>query len=299
MIRSLQRSEGSMLPLTTVAVFVTLTSFAIAQDNPPGKGAAPAPEFDVTSIKPVARDSQIKRSQSLPGGRVDLHNVTVEEIIVNAWHVFPSQILDAPAWIRTAAYDVSAKPGAATKPDEVNLMMRALLRNRFELAIHHETRQLPTYALVIARKDGMVGPSLVKSKQGGCVERIPGNPPPPRPDPAKPATRWCGLLMMRPRKLSGAAVPIVVLAEQVSLRLGRTVIDMTGLKGNYDIDLEWTSDEAAVPFLEGSSDPVPPPDPQGQTILTALNEQLGLKIESRRAPVDVIVIDHIQRPSAN
>jgi uncharacterized protein (TIGR03435 family) len=75
---------------------------------------------------------------------------------------------------------------------------------------------------------------------------------------------------------------------------------MTGLKGNYDIDLEWTSDEGAIPFLEGlSSEPVPPPDPQGQTILTALKEQLGLKIESLKAPVDVIVIDHVERPSAN
>src|SRR6478735_8914868 len=90
-----------------------------------------------------------------------------------------------------------------------------------------------------------------------------------------------------------------VLAQQFSLRLGRTEMDMTGLMGNYLIDLQWTADEGAIPFLEGSSDPVPPPDPQGQTILTALNEQLGLKIESRMAPVDVIVIDHIQRPSAN
>jgi uncharacterized protein (TIGR03435 family) len=287
-----------MMPLTTVAVFLTLTSFAIAQDNPPGKVAAPAPEFDVASIKPVARDSQIKLSRSLPGGAVDLHNVTVEELIVNAWHVFPSQILGAPAWTRTAAYDISAKPETAAKPGEVTLMLQALLRNRFGLSMHHEKRNLPIYALVIARKDGTLGPSLVESKEGGCAVRIPGNPP-PRPDPAKPATRLCGLLMMRPRKLSGAAVPIVVLAEQFALRLGRTVMDMTGLKGNYDIDLEWTADEGAVPFLEGSSDPVPPPDPQGQTILTALNEQLGLKIESRRAPVDVIVIDHVQTPSAN
>jgi uncharacterized protein (TIGR03435 family) len=105
--------------------------------------------------------------------------------------------------------------------------------------------------------------------------------------------------MMRPRKLSGAAVPIVVLAQQFSLGLGRTVMDMTGLKGNYDIDLQWTADEGAFPFFEGSSDPVPPPDPQGQTILMALKEQLGLKIESRKAPVDVIVIDHVERPSAN
>src|SRR5882724_5526385 len=102
-----------MMPLTTVGVFATLTNFVIAQDNPAGKGAAPAPEFDVASIKPVARDSSIRRSRSLPGGAVDLHNVTVEELMVNAWHVFPSQILGAPAWTRTAAYDISAKPETA------------------------------------------------------------------------------------------------------------------------------------------------------------------------------------------
>jgi uncharacterized protein (TIGR03435 family) len=288
-----------MMPLTTVAVLVTLTGIAIAQDGPPGKGATLAPKFDVASIKPVAPGARVIPSRSLPGGAIDLHNVTVEELMVNAWHIFPDQILGAPAWIRAAAYDISAKPERAAKPGEVNLMVQALLRDRFGLAVHHETRNLPIYALVIATKDGTLGPSLIESKEGGCMVRIPGNPPPPRPDAAKPATRWCGLLMTRPRKLSGAAVPIVVLAEQFALRLGRTVMDMTGLKGNYDIDLEWTSDEGAFPFLEGSSDPVPPPDPQGQTILTALKEQLGLKIESRRAPVDVIVIDHVERPSTN
>jgi len=289
-----------MMLLTTVAVFVTLTGVAIAQDNPPGKESAPAPKFDVASIKPVAPGARMIPSRSLPGGAVDLHDITVEELIVNTWHIFPYQVLGAPAWIHTAAYDISAKPETAAKPGDVNLMLQALLKDRFGLAMHHETRTLPIYALVTASKDGMLGPSLVASKEGGCVVRIPGNPLPPRPDPAKPATRPCGLLMTRPRKLSGAAVPIVVLAEQFALRLGRTVVDMTGLKGNYDIDLEWTADEGAFPILEGlSSEPVPPPDPQGQTILTALKERLGLKIESRRAPVDVIVIDHVERPSAN
>jgi len=287
------------MPVTTVTVFVTLAGIAIAQGNSPGKRNASVPKFEVASIKPVEARSDATRTRWLPGGRADLHNVTVEELMVNAWHLFPDQIVDAPSWIRTAAYDISAKPETAAKAGEVNLMMQALLKDRFRLAIHHETRTLPIYAMVMARKDGTPGPSLVKSKEGGCVVRTPGSPPPPPPDPAKPSTRWCGLLMMRPRKLNGAAVPIVVLAEQFSLRLGRTVIDMTGLKGNYDIDLEWTSDEGAFPFLEGSPDPVSPPDPNGQTILDGLKEQLGLKIESRRAPVDVIVIDHVERPSAN
>jgi uncharacterized protein (TIGR03435 family) len=282
---------------TTVAILVTLTGIASAQVNSPGERNT-APGFDVASIKPVAPGSRITPSRSLPGGAVDLHNVTVEELIVNAWHIFPYQIFGAPAWTRTAAYEISAKPATAAKPGDVNLMLQALLRDRFRLALHHETRNLPIYALVLARQDGTLGPALVASKEGGCVVRIPGHLPPP-PDPAKPATRPCGLLMMHPRQLSGAAVPIVVLAEQFSLRLGRTVMDMTGLQGNYDIDLQWTADEGAFPFLEGSSDPVPPPDPQGQTILSALKEQLGLKIESRKAPVDVIVIDHVDRPTAN
>jgi len=112
---------------------------------------------------------------------VDLHNVTVEELMVNAWHIFPDQIVGAPTWIRTAAYDISAKPETAANASEVNLIMQSLLKDRFGLAIHHETRTLSIYAVVTARKDGTLGPSLVKSEEGGCVVRTPGNPPRPRP----------------------------------------------------------------------------------------------------------------------
>ena len=105
---------------------------------------------------------------------MDLHNVTVEELMVNAWHIFPDQIVGAPTWIRTAAYDISAKPDTAANASEVNLMMQALLRDRFGLAIHHETRTLPIYAVVTARKDGTLGPSLVKSKEGRLCGAHPG-----------------------------------------------------------------------------------------------------------------------------
>src|SRR4051794_20248554 len=110
-----------MMPTTTAAVFLTLTGIAIAQDNPRGKETAPAPQFAVAPIKPVARDSRITLSRSLPGGAIDLHNVTVEELMVNAWHVFPDQILGAPPWIHAAAYEISAKPERAAKPGKVNL----------------------------------------------------------------------------------------------------------------------------------------------------------------------------------
>ena len=175
-----------MVPSTTVAVFVTLTGIAIAQGNPPGNGAEPGRQFEVASIKPAAPGS-LTRPRWLPSGAADLHNVTVEELMLNAWRIFPDRILGAPAWVRTAGYDILAKPATGAKPSEANLMVQALLRDRFGLAIHHETRTLPVYALVMARKDGTLGPTLVESKEGGCVVRNPANPPPP-PDPAKPAT---------------------------------------------------------------------------------------------------------------
>jgi uncharacterized protein (TIGR03435 family) len=83
------------------------------------------------------------------------------------------------------------------------------------------------------------------------------------------------------------------------MRLGRTVVDMTDLNGKHDLDLKWTADVGAIPNLYGSPDWIPPFDPQGQTILAALREQLGLKLESRRGPVEVIMIDHVERPSPN
>ena len=134
----------------------------------------PAPEFAVASIKRVERDSSIRSSRWPPGGAVDLHYVTVKELMGNSWHIFPPQILGAPAWTRTAAYDISPKPDTAAKPGEVNLMLQALLRTRFGRSVHHEKRNLPIYALVMARKDGTLGPSLVESKDGGCAVRIPG-----------------------------------------------------------------------------------------------------------------------------
>src|SRR5262249_47624085 len=121
--QDLAACEWSTMPVRKGAVFVTLTGIAVAQGNSPGKGAS-APKFDVASIKPVAARSDVTRTRWSPGGRVDLHNVTIEELMVNAWHIFPDQIVGAPGWIRTAAYDISAKPETSAKASEVNLMMQ-------------------------------------------------------------------------------------------------------------------------------------------------------------------------------
>lgn len=270
---------------------LALTHTALAQ-------AAPAPKFAVASIKPAARKFGVPMNRSTPDGGITLTNVTVEELIVNAWHILPYEIVGAPSWIASVRYDISAEPDKPARHSEVTLMLQGLLADRFGLALHRETRNLPIYALVVARKDGRLGPSLVQSKDGGCTTHNPGDPP-PRPEAGKPSTRWCGLLGMFPKRLNGAAVPIVALAEQFSLRLGRIVVDMTGLKGSYDINLEWASDDGQLLISDVAPDSRPLSDPEGPTIFTALSEQLGLKLESRKGPVEVLVIDHMEGPSAN
>jgi uncharacterized protein (TIGR03435 family) len=278
-----------LFPGTTALLVLTQTALA---------PAAPAPKFAVASIKPAASKLGVPMNRSTPDGGITLTNVTVGKLIVNAWHMLPYQIVGAPSWTASARYDISAKPDKPVKPTEVGLMLQSLLADRFGLALRRETRNLPIYALVVTRKDGRLGPSLVQSKDGGCTIRNPSDLP-PGPEAGKPSARWCGLLMMFPKRLNGAAVPLVALAEQFSLRLGRTVVDMTGLKGSYDINLGWTSDEGQLPISDAPPDSRPLSDPQGPTIFTALSEQLGLKLESRKGPVEVLVIDHVEGPSAN
>lgn len=287
-----------MQSIWAIAALLVLSGIAVGQTDPAREEAARAPRFDVASIKPAAPGARMPTSRATPGGGIFLTDVTVESLMVNAWHLLPYQIVGRPEWIGAARYDISAKSEKPVQPGEVGLMLRALLADRFGLVVHRETRDLPIYALVIARKDGRLGPSLIESKDGGCTPHNPSNPP-PLPEPGKPSTRWCGLLMMFPRRLTGAAVALVALAEQLSVRAGRPVIDMTGLKATYDINLVWTSDEGQLPIFEPLPDSGPPSELGTQTIFAALTEQLGLTLESRRGPVEVLVIDHVERPSEN
>jgi uncharacterized protein (TIGR03435 family) len=134
-----------------------LTTLAVAQTV--RQETDSIPRFEVVSIKPSAPGSAIAYGRWVPGEVMYQDNMTVEALMVNAWHVQPYQIIGAPAWIRTARYDISAKPEKAPKPSEVPLMWQILLADRFGLAVHRETRDLPIYALVIARKDGKPGPA--------------------------------------------------------------------------------------------------------------------------------------------
>lgn len=259
---------------------------------------APRVEFDVASIKLAAPGQRGTYIRTLPGGTVNIANMQVKDLIVLGWRIEPFQITGGPAWLGSTRYDISAKPDKASKPKETLLMLQALLQDRFQLKMHRETRELPIYALVLAKKSAKLGPGLTPSKEGGCAPPDPTKPPHP-PDPAKPSTLGCGGMMTGHSRLAAASIPIADLAKMLSRILGRTVINKTGLTGEFDVSLVWMPNESQAPAPQPEEPKPLPPETLAPAIFTALEEQLGLKLESRKGPVEIFVIDHAEKPSEN
>jgi uncharacterized protein (TIGR03435 family) len=262
-----------------------LACILVAQD-------AAGPTFDVSSIKPGSLGLPGGMIRWNPGGAVRVTNMSLKELIEQAYNVHPFQISGGPAWVDSARYDVNAKPENARQSRiDRDRMLQSLLADRFQLTIHRETRELPVYALVLARKDGKLGPKLTESKEGSCPVYDPANPPPI-------TVITCGARRFNPSHgwLASARLPIDSLARTLSEVLGRTVIDKTGLIGNFDIHLEYAPDENQLALFP--SDPVAPPN-DGPAIFVAVQEQLGLKLESQKGPVEVLVIDKAEKPSEN
>lgn len=206
-------------------------------------GQTPSPlEFEVATIKPAAPNAPGTFIETDPGGRVGLTNMTVKGMIAFAWDLQPFQISGGPPWLDSIRYDVTGKPKTAPAEGEIPRMVQALLRDRFRLTVQHGTKELPMYSLVLARKDGKLGAGLTASKQGSCVVYDPSKPPSPS-EPGAPPRRWCGNSSVNPGGLSGIGVPIAHLIPMIQTVLGMTVVDKTGLSGDFDIKMEWTPDE--------------------------------------------------------
>jgi uncharacterized protein (TIGR03435 family) len=189
-------------------------------------------------------------------------------------------------------------------------MLRALLADRFKLATHSDTRDLPIYALVLARADGKFGPQLQKAivecnagpRAGGNAVRGPGpngpaqGPPPGSPQGGPPQADGrvsCGI-RVGPGSMSVGGSPMSQFASSLAMWVGRVVVDKTGLSGAYDFNLTWTPDQ--MPQRPPGAPDAPAIDPNGPSIFTAVQEQLGLKLDSQRGPVSVLVIDHAEHP---
>jgi uncharacterized protein (TIGR03435 family) len=284
-------SDMAMGTLRPTAMLVILSGIAGAQNQSP-------PQFEVASVKPAAPDQRGMFVRTMPGGRVNINNMTLKEMIVIAWRIQPFQVSGGPSWMDSARYDISAKSETTPKEGEVSLMIQALLKERFQLTMHQETKELPVYALVV-KKEGKLGPGLTESKEGSCTPFDASKPPPGPPEPGKPRAPGCGGMMMSPRQVTATAAPVSSLAPSLSRMLGRTVIDKTGLTGKYDIVLQWTPDESQVIRQGPDAPPSPPSDSSLPSIFTALQEQLGLKLESQKGPVEIFIIDRAEKPSEN
>ena len=265
--------------------------------------------FEVASVRPnVSGDMKMSSAQTLPGGRYTAINIPPRLLIINSYGLQPQQLIGAPDWISSERFDIVAKadgdlgaPFSREAPSRLQLMIRALLAERFKLKVHREPRQVDVYALVTARADGKLGPELKPSTidcQRLAAGRRGGGPP---PEPPKPGQRpQCGAWVLSGELLAGGQ-PLLELVSVLSRTVGRSVIDRTGLKGVYDIHLRWTPD---IVRQQASATPTSTVringvefDPNGPSIFTALQEQLGLKLESERGTVEALVIDHIERPT--
>jgi uncharacterized protein (TIGR03435 family) len=254
---------------------------------------AKLPSFEVASIKPnTSGDGRVMLMQQ-PGGRLNLVNVPLKLLIRNAYRVQDSQIAGGPDWLGTARFDIVAKaenPNASV--EELQLMTRSLLADRFKLVVRSEKREMPIYAMVFARGDGRLGPQLQKSDTDcGSPSARPAGPPAPGQIPRCAFTVGFGNVKARGTTLRA-------LATTLSTFAGRIVVDRTALTGGYDVELTWTPDQ--TPRAQGDQPPQvngAPIDPNGPSLFTALQEQLGLKLESTKGPVDVLVVDRAEKPT--
>jgi uncharacterized protein (TIGR03435 family) len=254
-----------------------------------GQPAVQRPSFEVATVKRNVSGDPGGGGGFRAGGRFQMKNVSVDILIRIAYRqgaqLLPSQIVGGPEWMRSDAYDIVATADgdlAAKTPAELlpvqPLLLQSLLEDRFRLKVHRETRELQRYALVRARKDRSIGPQLRPSGLDCSVDFT-----------------KCSIRVGAGTFTSGST-PIVALANYLASTVVQTVVvDRTGLGGRYEIALEWTPDRA-VP-ANGDGAPTVPSDKP--SVFAALQEQLGLKLEPERGPVDVVVIDHIERPTEN
>lgn len=279
--------------------------------------------YEVASVKPHAgNEFRIMINLGMnDGGRLNLSGVPLALMIQLAYSngvmggpLGPGNgtLAGLPGWAQTDRFDIEARPEPGFRPtqDQAREMMQSLLEERFALKVHKETKDAPVYDLVVAKD----GPKMkLSADQSPVVVPGPGPngsggpPPPPPPPPApgapfNPAVMPRGMMMNGPGLLRGTAQNGAGLARLLSGQAGRQVIDKTGLTGLYDIELKYAPSQPmqlppGVALPPGMT--LPEADPNAPSIFTAVQEQLGLKLESSKAPIESIVVDHVEKPTAN
>lgn len=245
-------------------------------------GALHAQVSYVASVKPNRDPDGRSVSEYFPGGRWSATAAPAMLLLRLAYRTQPYLVVGAPDWVRTKRFDIQAKAEGNPPPSQQDLL-QALLEERFHLAAHRETREMPVFALVLARKDGKLGPQVMRT-DFDCDAYRAG--PHPLPEPGR--TPPCGM-RVGPAALSGKAITMAQLVASLGGLMNRTTLDRTGLPDRFDVEITWTPDAAP----DAVSNATEPP------LATALVEKLGLKLVSDRAPVEVLVVDRIEEPAGN
>jgi bla regulator protein blaR1 len=282
------------------AVVVSIPAFS--QQEPAGTRLS----FEVATVKPSASGGNGIRVSVQPGGRFVVNNATLKMVMAVAYRVRDFQISGGPGWTGTDRWDIEAKaeegsipqltpPFDPTAPNPLMLMVQSLLEDRFQLKIHREAKEMPVYELAVAKGGAKI---KLAEDQSPPVPPERGAPPPPKPQRGGPMPR--GAMGIGRGSIEANGVPIDAFIQGLSQQLGRPIVDKTGMKGFYDIKLQWTPELGVGLVKPGGPDPDPPlADASSPSIFTAIQEQLGLRLDSAKGPVDILVIDSVQKPTEN
>lgn len=287
-------------------VFVGITGSSSADARPYAQDAAPAEhnyKFEVASIKPDKSGGDRLALNYSPDGFTAV-NVTLRVLIRFAYGpIEENRIIGGPDWLGSEKYDIEAKVDGSVAAELEKLapaqlraarqqMLRSLLTDRFNLAVSHSTRELPVYALVVAKN----GPKLHEAKTGDTY-----------PNGFKgPGPNGTGLQVGgNGGPIIGQGVSMSMLASALSKQVGRIVLDQTGLRGNYDFTLQWVPDQGQSPVPTGAEESQQTDDvirgaqTAGNSIFSAIEDRLGLKLDSQKSAIDVLLVDHVERPTGN
>ena len=292
------RESGTRRLTGLLVAIVALTAPFLRAQNP-----AIEPTFEVASVKPNRSDVQIR--ESMPPGRYTATNTTLWFLVQTAYEKSPMnmglalfEFEGGPDWIRTDHFDVNAKAASNVPVQQIRLMLQLLLAERFQLRVHYETRERPIYRLVVANRNGTLGRQLRRS-DADCARET--------GDPFRgivPGQIYaCGYFGPAPTTDLQSGLPYQAFrgmtmedfARRLQPYLGRPVIDGTGLNGYFDGTFDWTPEIVMPPPPTGTPNPY-----DGRTlpsIFSVLADQLGLKLESQRGPVPILVIDSANHPT--
>jgi uncharacterized protein (TIGR03435 family) len=276
--------------MTRLALAILAGATLVSANPLAQQPASETPKFDAVSIRRSTSSRGFSSSGAQPAGRYFATSVTPINLIRNAYGLESFQVVEPyPGWLSSERFDVNAVSEAGLRGGRLEPMLQAMLAERFRLVAHKETRTLPSYVLVRSRDDGRLGPQLKPWTIDCDALRAAGQTPPV-------STTLADLLKVRPCARSGGSglfaaggEPIEALVTSLKSTLNAPVLDDTGLEGKFEILLRWN--DGNLPSL---SDPELP-----STVFLALQEQLGLKLEPRRSPIEVLVIDAVERPTEN